>query len=155
MSKETFQKSINIQNRKASHEFHFEDKFITGIVLTGTEIKSVRQAKVTMTEAFCYFDDDNLIIKQMSIALYGNGTYNNHAPDRERRLLLKKRELKRLREGIEEKGFTIIPIRMFINEKGLAKLEIALAKGKKLYDKRQDMKEKDAKREMDRARDER
>ncbi len=151
MSSETFQKKINIQNRKASHEFHFEDKFVAGIVLTGTEIKSVRQGKVTMSEAFCYFDNDNLVIKQMSIALYGNGTYNNHAPDRERRLLLKKRELKRLHEGIDEKGFTIIPFRMFINDKGLAKIEIALAKGKKLYDKRQDMKEKDAKREMDRT----
>ena len=151
MARETFQKSIQIQNRKASHEYHFEDKFIAGIVLTGTEIKSVRQAKVTMTEAFCYFDDENLTVKQMSIAQYGNGTYNNHVPDRERRLLLKKRELRKLQEGMEEKGFTVIPIRMFINDKGLAKVEIALSKGKKLYDKRNDMKEKDAKREMERA----
>lgn len=150
MGRETFQKSVNIQNRKASFEFHFEEKFVAGIVLTGTEIKSVRQAKVTISEAFCYFDDESLVIKQMSIAQYGNGTYNNHIPDRERRLLLKKRELKRLHEGIEQKGFTIIPIRMFINDKGLAKVEIALAKGKKLYDKRADIKERDVKREMNR-----
>ncbi len=148
MARETFQKSISIQNRKASFEYHFEDKYIAGIVLTGTEIKSVRQAKVTLGEAFCYFDDENLVIKQMSIAQYGNGTYNNHVADRERRLLLKKRELKKLKEGLEQQNFTIVPVRMFINDKGLAKMEIALAKGKKLYDKRQDAKEKEAKREI-------
>jgi SsrA-binding protein len=118
--------------------------------LTGTEIKSIRQGKVTLSEAFCYFDDENLVIKQMTIAQYGNGTYNNHAPDRERRLLLKKRELKRIHAGLEQKGFTLIPIRMFINDKGLAKMEIALAKGKKLYDKRNDIKDRDVKREMSR-----
>ncbi|TAE11707.1 MAG: SsrA-binding protein SmpB [Bacteroidetes bacterium] len=150
MGRETFQKSVNIQNRKASFEYHFEEKFVTGIVLTGTEIKSIRQGKVTLSEAFCYFDDDNLVIKQMTIAQYGNGTYNNHPPDRERRLLLKKRELKRIHAGLEQKGFTLIPIRMFINDKGLAKMEIALAKGKKLYDKRNDIKDRDVKREMSR-----
>jgi SsrA-binding protein len=150
MGRETFQKSLNIQNRKASFEYHFEEKFVTGIVLTGTEIKSIRQGKVTLSEAFCYFDDENLVIKQMTIAQYGNGTYNNHAPDRERRLLLKKRELKRIHAGLEQKGFTLIPIRMFINDKGLAKMEIALAKGKKLYDKRNDIKDRDVKREMSR-----
>ena len=153
MPKETFQKTINIQNRKASHEFSFLETYIAGIILTGTEIKSVRQAKVTLSEAFCYFDDNSLVIKQMNIAHYTNGTYNNHQTDRERTLLLKKRELNKLQEKAEEKGLTIIPIRMFINDKGIAKLEIALAKGKKLYDKRDDLKTKDAKREMERLDD--
>jgi SsrA-binding protein len=152
MAKETFQKSVNIVNRKASHDYHFVDKYVAGIVLTGTEIKSVRQSKVNMQEAFCFFDDDDsLMIKQMHISPYTNGTYNNHQADRERKLLLTKKELKKLLSKSEEKGLTIIPTRLFINDKGLAKLEIALARGKKLYDKREDIKTRDTQRELDRA----
>jgi len=151
MAKEVFQKSVSIQNRKASHEFHFIDKFVAGIVLTGTEIKSIRQSKVNLQEAFCYFREDGLWVKQMNISHYTNGTYNNHTTDRDRKLLLMKRELKKLKTKMEEGGMTVIPTRLFINDKGLAKLEIALARGKKLFDKREDMKQKDAKREMERA----
>jgi SsrA-binding protein len=150
MAKESFQKNVHIQNRKASHDFHFVDKFVAGIVLTGTEIKSVRQSKVNMQDAFCFFKEDGLWIKQMHISPYTNGTYNNVPVDRDRKLLLLKRELRKLKSKIEEGGMTVIPTRMFINDKGLAKIEIALARGKKLYDKRNDIKERDIKRELDR-----
>lgn len=146
--KERFAKTVNIKNRKASFEFHFLETFPAGIVLSGTEIKSIRQSKVSLQEAFCYFKDGELFIKGMHIAPYEQGTYANHEPLRERKLLLKKRELRKLEEALEEKGLTIIPVRLFINDRGFAKLEIALAKGKKLYDKRESIKEKDVKREM-------
>jgi SsrA-binding protein len=150
MAKETFQKNINISNRKASHDYHFLDKYIAGIVLTGTEIKAIRQGKVNLQDAYCYFDDNELYVKQLHISPYNYGTHYNHDPVRERKLLLMKRELKKLKNKSEENGVTIIPTRMFINDKGLAKLEIALAKGKKLYDKREDIKEREAKRELER-----
>ncbi|TAE74682.1 MAG: SsrA-binding protein SmpB [Bacteroidetes bacterium] len=151
MKKDTFTKQVNINNRKASFEYYFEDKYIAGMVLTGTEIKSIRQSKVNLQDAFCYFAKDGLWVKQMHISLYENGTYNNHNAVRERKLLLKKKELKKIQKRSDEVGITVIPTRLFINDKGLAKLEIAVAKGKKLYDKRETLKEKDQKREMDRA----
>lgn len=150
MAKEVFQKKVNISNKKASFEYQFIDKYVAGIVLTGTEIKSIRQGKVNLQEAFCFFQKDGLWLKQMNISQYTNGTYNNHQTDRDRKLLLEKKELKKLQVNSEVVGLTIIPLRLFINDKGLAKVEIALAKGKKLYDKREDLKKRDSKREMDR-----
>ncbi len=148
MAKETFTKNINIKNRKASFEFYFLEKYVAGMQLNGTEIKSIRQGKINMQDAFCYFKNGELWIKQMQISAYENGTHYNHIADRERKLLLSKKELKKLASGAEEQGITVIPTRLFTNERGWAKLEIALAKGKKLYDKRESIKEKDTKREL-------
>lgn len=122
------------------------------MVLTGTEIKSIREGKVSLDESFCSFREDELFVVNMHIAEYKFGTYNNHEPKHDRKLLLNRKELKKLSNKIKEKGFTIIPIVLFVNEKGLAKLEIGLAKGKKLYDKRESIKTKDTKRDMDRGR---
>lgn len=150
--KKKFDKIINIRNKKASYEFEFLDTFITGIALKGTEIKSIREGKVSLTEAYCYFKRGELFIKQMHIAPYSMAASYNHDAVRERKLLLNKKELDKLESKFEEKGLSIIPVRIFINDKGLAKLEIALARGKKLHDKRQDIKSKDVKRELDRMR---
>ncbi|MGY6741505.1 MAG: SsrA-binding protein [Cecembia sp.] len=150
--KKKFDKIINIRNKKASYEFEFLDTFIAGIALKGTEIKSIREGKVSLTEAYCYFKRGELFIKQMHIAPYSMAASYNHDAVRERKLLLNKKELDKLESKFEEKGLSIIPVRIFINDKGLAKLEIALARGKKLHDKRQDIKEKDVKRELDRMR---
>ncbi len=141
---------VRIKNRKASFEYFLLEKFIAGIVLTGTEIKSIRQGKASLSEAFCVFNQDELFIRDMHIAEYTFGTHNNHEPKRDRKLLLNARELKKLRTKFNEKGLAIIPVLMFINEKGLAKVEIALAKGKHHYDKRESLKKKDMKREIDR-----
>lgn len=142
--------AIKIKNRKAYFEYFISDKFICGMVLTGTEIKSIRDGKVSLEEAYCSFLDGELFVINMHIAEYKFGTYNNHEPKRDRKLLLNKKELKKLTNKVKEKGFTIIPILLFVNEKGLAKLEIGLAKGKKLYDKRESIKTKDNKRDMER-----
>lgn len=150
--KKKFDKIINIRNKKASYEFEFLDTFTAGIALKGTEIKSIREGKVSLTEAYCYFKRGELFIKQMHIAPYSMAASYNHDAVRERKLLLNKKELDKLESKFEEKGLSIIPVRIFINDKGLAKLEIALARGKKLHDKRQDIKEKDVKRELDRMR---
>lgn len=150
MAKDTYLKKVNIKNRRASHEYHFLDTFTAGMVLQGTEIKSIRQGKVNMQEAYCYFKDGELWVKQMHITPYAQGNIYNHVSDRERKLLLQKRELRKLKEKSEEKGLTIIPVRLFISDEGYAKLDIALGKGKKLYDKREDLKAKDSKRELDR-----
>ncbi|MCB9230129.1 MAG: SsrA-binding protein SmpB [Bacteroidia bacterium] len=137
-----------IKNRKARFEFHFLETFEVGIVLKGTEIKSIRESKVNLAEAFCYFRDEELWVKGMHISPYEFGNLHNVDPFRERKLLLKKKELKKLKENLEQKGLTIVVSKLFFNERSLCKLEIALAQGKKLYDKRQDMKEKDSRREM-------
>lgn len=153
MSKEKknkFEKIINIRNKKASYEFEFLDTFTVGLVLSGTEIKSIREGKVSLNEAYCYFRRGELFIKQMHIAPYSMASSYNHDPVRERKLLLNKKELDKLESKFEEKGLSIIPVRIFINDRGLAKMEIALARGKKLHDKRQDIKAKDVKRELDR-----
>jgi len=123
---------------------------VAGIVLTGTEIKSIRQGKANLADSFCVFDGGELFVRGMHIAEYTYGTYNNHITKRDRKLLLTARELKKLHIKVKEKGMTIVPVVLFINEKGLAKLEIALAKGKHFYDKRESLKEKDSKREIDR-----
>lgn len=142
---------VNIKNKKASFEFEFIDIFIAGMVLTGTEIKSIRDNKASITEAYCTFEKGELFVRNMYIAEYFDGTYNNHPTKRDRKLLLNKQELKKLHSKTKEKGLTIIPIKLFMNEKGLAKLQIALAKGKKTFDKRDSLKEKSVKRDMDRA----
>jgi SsrA-binding protein len=142
-------KNINIKNRKASFEYSFLDQYVAGMVLTGTEIKSVRAGKVSLSEAYCYFSQGELWVKGMHIAAYEQGNIYNHVETRERKLLLKRKELNKLIRN-KEKGLTIIPVQLFINERGLAKLQIALAKGKKLYDKRQSIKERDVARDMQR-----
>lgn len=139
--------SIDIRNKKASFEYSFLDKFVAGMVLTGTEIKSIRMGKANITDGFCVFENDELWARNIQINEYDKGTYYNHEPKRDRKLLLSKHELKKLRNSLKDQGLTIIPLKLFINEKGWAKLEIALAKGKKLYDKREDVKKKDLERE--------
>lgn len=148
--KQRFSNKININNRKARYEYHFLDKYVAGIQLTGTEIKSIREGKVNLQEGYCYMKKGELFVKQMHISPYKQGTHYNHEADRERKLLLKKKELDKIESKTNEKGLTLVPTRLFINDRGLAKLEIALAKGKKLYDKRDDIKKKDVKRELDR-----
>jgi len=142
---------VNIKNKKSSHEFEFLEKFIAGIQLTGTEIKSIKAGKASLVDSYCYFHAGELYLKGMHVSEYWWGTYNNHDPKRDRKLLLHKKELIKLERKSAEKGLTIIAIRLFINERGLAKLEIALSKGKQDFDKREDIKKRDHKREMDRA----
>lgn len=141
---------INIKNKKASFDYEFIDTYTAGIVLTGTEIKSIRLGKASLVDTYCYFIGGELWVKNMHISEYFYGSYNNHSTRRDRKLLLSKKELRKLREAEKNPGFTIVPVRMFINERGLAKMVIALAKGKKEYDKRQSLREQDDKREMDR-----
>lgn len=141
--------TIKIKNKKAFYEYFISDRIVAGIQLTGTEIKSIRNGKVNLTDAFCSFESSELFVKNMHIAEYVQGTYNNHEPKRSRKLLLNKRELSKLSIKTKEKGFTIVPISLFINGRGLAKLEIALAKGKHTYDKRESLKQKDSKREIE------
>ena len=143
------QKNINIQNKKARFEFEILDKFVAGIQLTGTEIKSIRLSKDRITESFCEFNDrGELFVVNMFIEEYMYGHHYNHKPTSERRLLLNKRELKSLKKEIDTKGNTIVPLKLFINANGWAKLEIALAKGKKIHDKRETIKDRDNKRDL-------
>lgn len=141
---------INIKNKRASFDYEFIDTYTAGIVLTGTEIKSIRMGKASLVDTFCYFVREELWVKNMHISEYFYGSYNNHSARRDRKLLLNRKELSKLERDSQTPGFTIVPVRMFINEKGLAKVVIALAKGKKQFDKRESLKEKDARREMDR-----
>ena len=141
---------INIKNRKASHEYEFIDKYVAGIALKGTEIKSIRNSQVSMSDSYCVFIVEELWIRNLHISEYLNGGYINHEPKRERKLLLKRTELEKIHGKVKTKGVTIIPLRLFVNEKGRAKVEIAVAKGKKLFDKRESLKEKDNKRNLDR-----
>ncbi|MBO4807172.1 MAG: SsrA-binding protein SmpB [Paludibacteraceae bacterium] len=142
---------ILIRNKRATFDYELIDKFQAGIVLVGTEIKSIRLGKASLVDTFCYFSNDEIWVKNMNISEYFYGTYNNHSPRRDRKLLLTKREIQKIRRQTKETGFTIVPVKLFLNEKGLAKLEIAVAKGKKDYDKRESLKEKDDRRMMDRA----
>ena len=141
---------INIKNKKAKYEFEFIDTYIAGIVLTGTEIKSIRNGKASIMESYGVLNKGEVIIRNMYIQEYENGTHYNHQPRRDRILLLNKSEISKIDRKIKAKGLTLVPVKLFINKKGLAKLEIAIAKGKKIHDKREDLKLKDAKREMDR-----
>lgn len=140
-----------ITNRKARFEYQILDTYSAGIVLQGTEVKSLRAGKASLQEAFCYIRKDEAFIKNMDIAEYDKGSYNNHDPKRDRKLLLRKREIRKIRKSLEEKGQTLIPLKMYFNERNLVKLDLAIAKGKKIHDKRDSIKEKDTKREMDRA----
>lgn len=142
--------TVNIKNKRASFEYAFLDKYVAGIQLTGTEIKSIREGKSNINDGFCVFQKDELYIRNMHVSPYFDGTYNNVEEKRDRKLLLNRQELKKLSGKLKDQGLTIIPLRLFINEKGLAKLEIALAKGKKLYDKREDIKKRDTERENNR-----
>lgn len=143
---------INIRNKRASFDYEFLEEYNAGIILTGTEIKSVRAGKASLVDSYCYFDKGELWVKGIHIAEYRLGTYYNHEEKRERKLLLTRKELRKLERNVKETGLTIIPVKMFITDKGWAKLRIALAKGKKEYDKRETLKLKDAKRDMDRVR---
>ena len=144
------QPAINIKNKRATFDYELIDTYTAGIVLTGTEIKSIRLGKASLVDTYCYFVNNELWVKNMHISEYFYGSYNNHTARRERKLLLTKKELDKLKRGSLDPGFTLIPVRLFINEKGLAKVVVALAKGKKQYDKRQSLNEKDDRREMDR-----
>ncbi|MDR1679278.1 MAG: SsrA-binding protein SmpB [Prevotellaceae bacterium] len=143
--------SIKIKNKRASFDYELSDRFTAGLQLVGTEIKSIREGKASLVDAYCLFVGGELWVKNMHIAEYKFGSYTNHDARRERKLLLSKRELNKLLRATQETGYTIVPTLLFINEKGLAKLEIALARGKKTYDKRQSLKEKEDRRNIDRA----
>ncbi|MBQ0117054.1 MAG: SsrA-binding protein SmpB [Flavobacterium sp.] len=145
-------KSVNILNKRAKFDYEFIEKFTAGIVLTGTEIKSIRLGKASIAESFCEFHEMELFVINSHIEEYLYGTHYNHKAKSERKLLLNKKELKSLKKSLQNKGLTIVPTRLFTNEKGLAKLEIALAKGKKNYDKRESIKERDTMRDLDRVR---
>jgi|SRR5687768_1483932 SsrA-binding protein len=149
--KERFSNNINIRNRQASFEYELLDKYVAGMVLTGTEIKSIREGKVNLQDGYCYFNQrGEIFVKGINITPYAQGTHYNHDATRERKLLLKRSEIKKLEGKIEEKGLTLVPVRLFLNDRGLAKLEIALAKGKKLHDKRDSIRDREAKRELNR-----
>jgi len=145
------QSNINIKNKRASFDYEFIEIFTAGIVLTGTEIKSIRLGKASLVDTFCIFEKNELWVRNMYISEYFYGSYNNHAARRDRKLLLNKKELKKMQRLVKETGYTIVPTRIFLNERGLAKVNIAVARGKKQYDKRQSLREKDDKRAMDRA----
>jgi len=138
----------DIRNRQAFFEYFIEDKYDAGMVLAGTEVKSLREGKASFNDSYCFFNKGELWIKSLHIAEYSHGTVNNHDPVRERKLLLNRKELKKIESKIKEKGVTVIPLRIFFSEKGLVKMEIGLGKGKKLYDKRESIKQRDNDREM-------
>jgi SsrA-binding protein len=139
-----------IRNRSAYHEYYIEDKYDAGMVLMGTEVKSIREGKVSFVDSFCFFQKGELWVRNLHIAEYRFGTTNNHIAVHDRKLLLNKKELKKLENKLKDKGYTIVPLKIFFNEKGLAKMEIGLGKGKKLHDKRDTLKQRDAEREMKR-----
>jgi SsrA-binding protein len=149
----TFAKTISIKNKKAYFEYFLLEELVAGIQLTGTEIKSIREGKASFVDSFCTFVNNELFVRNLHISEYRLGTHYNHDPKRDRKLLLNARELKKLESKTREKGFTIIPVLLFINDKGFAKLKIALAKGKHSYDKRETIKKKDVEREMERSKD--
>lgn len=142
---------INIKNKRARFEYHLEEIFQAGMVLGGTEIKSIRNGKASILEAYCVVDRGQVFIRNMHITPYENGSFYNHQPRSDRKLLLNRKEIKKLEKWVQTKGNTIVPLKLFLNEKGWLKVEIACAQGKKLHDKRQDLKEKDDKREMARV----
>ena len=149
-SKSIFSNNISVRNKQASFHYELLEKHVCGIVLTGTEIKSVRMGKVALQDSHCFFSNGELYMRGLRISPYGFASFKNHDPDREKKLLLKKNELVKLEKKVKEKGLTIAPVRFFINDRGLAKAEIALARGKKVFDKRESLKEKDQKRDIQR-----
>ncbi|MCU4176415.1 SsrA-binding protein SmpB [Carboxylicivirga sp. N1Y90] len=142
---------INIRNKRSTFDYELIERFTAGVQLAGTEIKSIRLGKASLVDSYCFFVKGELWLKGMRVSEYFYGTYNNHQPERERKLLLQKKELQKLERKTKDSGLTIIPIKLFLNDRGLAKVEIALAKGKKRHDKRETLKQKDANREMDRV----
>lgn len=142
--------TINIENRRARFDYQFLDTLVAGLVLRGTEIKSIREGKAGLSESYCYFRNDELFVKNLHISEYADASFYQHEALRERKLLLSRQELNKLLKKVKDQGLTVIPTRLFINDKGFAKMEIALAKGKKLYDKRDDIKKRDIEREMNR-----
>ncbi|MDT0687099.1 SsrA-binding protein SmpB [Autumnicola psychrophila] len=146
--------TINIKNRKAKFEYEFLDKYVAGIQLAGTEIKAIRQGKASIAESFCEFQNHELFVINMHVEEYSHATHFNHNPKSERKLLLQKRELRKLEKEVKNSGLTIIPLRLFINDRGLAKIQITLAKGKKIYDKRETIKNRESKRKLDRIKKE-
>ncbi|MFZ9981525.1 MAG: SsrA-binding protein SmpB [Cyclobacteriaceae bacterium] len=150
MSRERFSKPLNIRNKQAYFEYDLIEKLVAGLVLTGTEIKSIREGKATLTDGYCYIQNGESFVTGMNISPYAEGSYLNHEPARARKLLLKKSEIRRLEKKTQEKGLTIVPLRLFISERGIAKLEIAVARGRKLHDKREHIKERETKRELSR-----
>ena len=140
--------TINIKNKKARFEYELLDEYTAGIKLAGTEIKSIREGKASIAESFCEFQDNELFVINMTIQEYSHATYFNHNPKNSRKLLLNRRELNKLHKEVRNSGLTIVPLRLFINDRGLAKMQIALAKGKKLYDKREAIKERDSKKRL-------
>ncbi len=145
------ERTVLIKNKKASFDYILLDTFTAGIVLTGTEIKSIRLGKANLSDSYACFYAGELWVKGVQVSAYENGSYNNHDPKRDRKLLLTRRELRKIERLTKETGFTIVPIKMYINEKGWVKMDIAVAKGKKAYDKRESLKEKDDRRDMDRV----
>src|SRR5690606_41153864 len=150
MSKERFSKTVNIRNKQATFNYEIQDTYVAGLVLKGTEIKSIREGKVSLQDGYCYFNNGELYAKGIQITPYAQGTHYNHEPDRERKLLLKRIELRKIEARVSEKGLTLVPLRLFINDRGFAKLEIALGRGKKQFDKRESIRERDVRRELDR-----
>ena len=149
--KEKIKNDVLIKNKRATFDYELLETFTAGIVLTGTEIKSIRQGKASLVDTFCIVEKGEVWVKNIYVAEYFYGTYNNHVARRDRKLLLNKKEIRKIFDAIRTSGFTVVPTRLFINEKGLAKLVIAIAKGKKEYDKRDSIRERDDRREMDRA----
>ena len=150
MAKEKHTNQITIKNKRASFDYELLETFTAGLVLTGTEIKSIRLGKASLVDTFAIVEHGEVWVKNMYVAEYFFGTYNNHAPRRDRKLLLNRKEIRRLQTAAKDRGFTLVPTRLFINERGLAKLVLAIARGKKEYDKRQSIRERDDRREMDR-----
>jgi SsrA-binding protein len=142
--------SVNIENRRAKFDFEFIDTFTAGLVLKGTEIKAIREGKAGLADSYCYFRDNELYVRNFHIAEYSNASFYQHEPMRERKLLLSRQELNKLIKKVKDQGLTIVPVKLFINDKGFAKLNIALARGKKSFDKRQDIKKRDVERELNR-----
>ena len=150
MAKQKLEKTVNIKNKRASFEYQFMDTYVTGIMLTGTEIKSIRQQKVNLQDAYAYVKDNELYVKQMNIARYDEGTHYNHEPTRPRKLLLHRREIKRIDGLIRQKGLTLVPLKLYFKGRRV-KLELGVARGKKSYDKREDIAKRDADRTIERA----
>lgn len=141
-------RNISIRNKRATYDFEILDTYIAGIVLTGTEIKSLRLGKASLTDCYCYFNNGELFVRGMNISEYHWGTYNNHMPKRDRKLLLNRKELLKLQRSLQDKGLSVVGLKLFINERGLAKLQIGLGKGRKSFDKRKYIKERDARKEI-------
>ncbi len=144
-------KNINIRNKRATFDYEILEEYIAGIVLVGTEIKSLRLGKASLVDSYCYFEQNELWIRNVNIAEYTWGTCNNHVPKRDRKLLLNRKELNKLQRALQDRGLTVVGLRLFLNDRGLAKVAIGLARGRKSFDKREYIKENDAKREMDKA----